>query len=122
MIIKLEITEEVLKVISSLYVQEGDYDDVFISGNWLLGGNHMMEDMARVLGEEDSFIKGTENDPEGRSYPQEKEDHWKDVYSFVSRNLFYIMTLVLQYATKGGLTVGEYKAKNNELIWEKING
>ena len=121
MIIKLNITKEILDIIPMLYIQTDGDDMVGINRKWLLGGTHLLEDVALVTGKADQFIKGTEEDPEGRAYPEDLEQQMLELYNYVADNLYYIESLVHQFAVKGGLTEGIYKAKDSDLIWEKIN-
>lgn len=120
MLIKIKLTEEHLKLIPFIYLQEEGDNEVKIDRTHLFClGSHLMEDMAMILGYEDKAIEGTENDPEGRAYPDDVEEHMLGLYSYMRDNLFYVESLVHYYATKGGLTEGTYKCRANELLWEK---
>ena len=121
MIKRLEITEDILKLIPVLLIDvEGD-DLVAINRKHLFIGSHLMEDMAMALGIYDRAIKGTEDDPEGRAFNDEDTEHMLKLHKYIVDNLFYIESLIHQFAAKGGLQVGTYRCKDNELIWEKIS-
>lgn len=96
---------------------EGD-DKVFVDRSHLYTGSHLLEDMSMALGIFDKAITGTESDPEGRAFPEEETEMMLKLHSYITENLFYIETLIHQFVVKGGLKVGTYKAKDNELIWE----
>lgn len=125
MIIRIEVTDDLLSVIPIIFLQEkfnGDSDQktVFIDTSHIFSvGMHLLEDMAMALNIYDRAIKGTEDDPEGKAFPEEDTERMLSLHKYVTDNIFYIESLIHQYATKGGLTKGTYKAKDNELLWEK---
>lgn len=119
MIKRLNITEDVIKVIPMLFLQQDGDDVVFYSRKWLFGGTHVLEDIAMCLGISDHYIKGTEDDADGRAFNEEDTERMLKLNEYISENLFYLESLIHQYIVKGGITVGTYKAKDNELIWEK---
>ena len=125
MIIRIEVTDDLLSVIPIIFLQEkfnGDSDQktVFIDTSHIFSvGMHLLEDMAMALNIYDRAIKGTEDDPEGKAFPEEDTERMLSLHKYVTDNIFYIESLIHQYATKGGLTKGVYKCKDNELIWEK---
>lgn len=124
MIIKIDVTEDLLKVIPIIYLQkevDWDYSTVFIRTDHVFcgAGFHLMEDMAMALGIYDRKIKGTEDDPEGCAFSEEDTEYMLKLHKYVVDNLQYIEMLIHQYVTKGGLQVGTYKAKDNMLIFEK---
>jgi len=121
MIIELTLTENHLKLIPFFYNQEIDDNVVGIDKDIMFNmGSHLLEDMAIILGMEDKALKGTQNDAEGRAFDDETEQYLLSLFDFFQHNLYYIETLIHQFIIKGGLTVGTYKALDNELIWEKI--
>lgn len=120
MIIRINVTEDLLKVIPIIYLQtKGDNEVVIDKTHVFSVGMHLMEDMAMALGIYDKAIKGTEDDPEGKAFPEEDTEYMLALHKYVVDNLYYIETLIHQYVTKGGLEVGIYKTKDNMLIWEK---
>jgi transcription termination factor NusB len=120
MIKRIEVTEDLLKLIPIIFVQEEGDDKVIVDKKHTFAiGLHLMEDMAMALGIYDRAIKGTEDDPEGYAFNEEDTEYMLKLHRYVVDNIFYIESLIHQYVTKGGLEVGTYKAKDNELIWEK---
>lgn len=124
MIVRIEVTEDLLKVIPIIYWQknvEWDYSEIIIRTDHIFsaGGLHLLEDMAMALNIYDRKIKGTEDDPEGAAFNEEDTERMLTLHKYVVDNIQYIESLIHQYITKGGLQVGVYKAKDNELIWEK---
>ena len=122
MIKRITLTKEHLKLIPFFYEQEeGDNKIVFFFFYLYNLGSHLLEDLAMILGYNDSAIKGTEEDPDGKAFPDEIESHMLEVHNYIVDNFFYIESLIHFYVTRGGLTEGEYKCKDNELIWEKVS-
>ena len=124
MIIRIEVTEDLLKVIPIIYWQknvEWDYSEIIIRTDHIFsaGGLHLLEDMAMALNIYDRKIKGTEDDPEGAAFNEEDTERMLTLHKYVVDNIQYIESLIHQYVTKGGLQVGVYKCKDNELIFEK---
>lgn len=126
MIIRIEVTDDLLNVIPIIFLQQKhELDDsrkVFIDTTHIFSvGMHLLEDMAMALNIYDKAIKGTEDDPDGRAFPEEETERMLSLHKYVTENIYYIESLIHQYATKGGLTKGTYKAKDNELLWEKCD-
>ena len=118
----ITLTKEHLKLIPFFYEQEeGDNKIVFDKTHLYNLGSHLLEDLAMILGYNDSAIKGTEEDPDGKAFPDEIEAHMLEVHNYIVDNFFYIESLIHFHVTRGGLTEGEYKCKDNELIWEKVS-
>lgn len=124
MIIRIEVTEDLLKVIPILFLQEKrGFDDnrtitIDTSHAYSIGVG-MVEDIAMALGIYDHAIKGTEEDAEGRAFNDEDTERILSLHKYIVDNIYYIETLIHQYVVKGGLQIGVYKAKDNELIFEK---
>jgi hypothetical protein len=87
----------------------------------LFGGSYALEDIALILGHWDEYIRGTENDPMGRHYPEELENHMWELYHYIWDNMEHIIRLVFYFNDKGGLAPGEYKFDTNNETWEKID-
>ena len=120
MIIRINVTEDLLSVIPIIFVQEEGDDKIVIDKNHAYSvGMHLLEDLAMALNIYDRAIKGTEDDPEGMAFNDEDTKRMLDLHKYVIDNLYYIELLIHQFATKGGLQVGVYKAKDNELLFEK---
>lgn len=123
MIKRIEVTEDLLKVIPIIFLQEKNgFDNKTItidSSHMYSIGFGLMEDLAMALGIYDRAIKGTEDDPEGKAFNEEDTNRILSLHKYIVDNLYYIETLIHQYVVKGGLEVGVYKTKDNEMIFEK---
>lgn len=123
MIKRIEVTEDLLKVIPIIFLQEKngfDNKTITIDTSHIFSiGFGLMEDMAMALGIYDRAIKGTEDDPEGKAFSEEDTEYMLSLHKYVVDNIYYIESLIHQYVVKGGLTVGTYKCKDNELIFQK---
>ena len=117
MIIRLKLTDEHLKLIPAFFIQEPDENTIVINKDWLFGGTHLLEDLSYILGVDP--IKGTEEDSDGKAFSDEDTNHMLEVFNYVKDNLYYIESLIHQCASKGGITSGEYKCKDNEVIWKR---
>lgn len=118
MIIRLNLTEDHLKLIPFFYINELD-NGIEIDTDLLFNmNNRLLEDMTLILGLQDKAIPNTENDADGRAYDDETTQYMINVYKYVKEHIYYIETLIHQYVTRGGLKPGKYKALDNELIWE----
>lgn len=73
-----------------------------------------------LIGRYQDFIPGTEESNLGKQYPKELEDYMWGLYSDISDNMEYILSLVQFYIDKGGLTPGTYKCKTSDRIWERL--
>lgn len=118
---KITLTKEHLKLIPFFYEQEeGDNKIVYDKTHLYNLGSHLEEDLADILGYQDTYIKGTEEDIDGKAFPDDIENHMLEVHNYIVDNFYYIESLIHFYATKGGLTEGTYKCRDNDLIWDKI--
>lgn len=115
---KITLTEDHLKLIPFIFLEERGDNEVVIDKTHLFSlGSHLLEDMAMILGLQDKAIKGTEEAPEGRAYPDEVEEYMLGLHKYLVDNLFYVETLIHQFAANGGLKAATYKCKDNELLW-----
>jgi hypothetical protein len=87
-------------------------------GPW--GGNYPIEEIAFILGHFDKAIPGTEEDVDGRKFPEELQSYFFDIYKFITENMEYLFSLLIFYTDKGGLTPGTYKCNPRIKIWSKI--
>ena len=95
MIKRITLTKEHLKLIPFFYEQEeGDNKIVFDKTHLYNLGSHLLEDLAMILGYNDSAIKGTEEDPDGKAFPDEIEAHMLEVHNYIVNNFFYIESLI----------------------------
>lgn len=114
---KLEITKDRLALISALNPQLTEGGVKFVEKSFW-GGSYLFEDLAIILGFYDEHIKGTEGDFEGRRYPPEKEKYMLELYDWFKENIYYILSLTVQFVNKGGLKEGTYKCIDYQLDWE----
>lgn len=119
MIKKITLSEDHIKLLRFVFLQEEGDNKVVVDKNIMFSlGSHLLEDMSMILGLQDKAIKGTEDDPNGRAFPDDVEKYMLDLHQYITDNLYYIISLVFQYVDKG-LTPGTYQCKDNELIWKK---
>lgn len=116
MIINLFITEDHLKILKFLNFHDNGNELIVDKKVMLTIQNHILDDTAMAIGIYDKRIVGTENNENGAAYPDDIEDYLLATYNYVSDNLYYIETLLHQYASEG-LKPGHYKCRDNELIW-----
>lgn len=122
MIKKITLNEDHLKLIPFFFIQEFDDVNVGVTKEQLFNiGSHLLEDIAFILNLTDKAIPLTENDSDGRAFDDATEKYMLDIYNYISDNLCSIEEIIHQFATKGGVSVGTYKTKTNELIWEKVD-
>jgi len=127
--VKIKLNEERLKLIENIKFEKFVFDMDTRNGRYgwgidqysLFGGSYALEDIALILGHWDEYIRGTENDPMGRHYPEELENHMWELYHYIWDNMEHIIRLVFYFNDKGGLTPGEYKFDTNNETWEKID-
>ena len=118
MILHLHLTEDHLKLVRFLNVEDKDDDFLKINKKVMLTmQTHILDDVAMILGLRDKAIKNTEADADGAAYPDDVEKYMLDTYRYVSDNLYLIETLLHQKVFEG-VKVGHYKAKDSDLIWE----
>lgn len=121
MTIKITLNEDHLKLIPFLFIQEKGENEIIIDKQQMFSlGSHLLEDIAFVLGKIGEAIPSSINDENGRAFPEELTNYMLDLYKYLSDNLFYIESLIHSYVVRGGLTVGTYTCKDNEMIWSKI--
>ena len=120
MIITLKLTEDHLKLIRMLDINDDSDNEIKIDRKVMLTQQtHLLDDVATVLGMRDKVISGTEDDADGGAYPDDVENYLKEVYDYVSDNLYYIETLIHQRVCEG-VQEGTYKASDTDLIWRKV--
>lgn len=119
MILKLKLTEDHLKLVSFLKIHdEGDY--VRINKNAaLMSATHILDDVSLILGLRDKAVSGTEEDADGIAFPDDVEKYMVDTYNYVVDNIYLIETLLHQ-SVINGIKPGEYKCKDNEMIWSPV--
>lgn len=121
MILHLHLNEDHLKLIK--FIKIINEDDNFLKIDkvgMLMIQSHVLDDVAMILGMKDKVIKGTSGDADGGAYPDEIEKYLLETYNYVRDNLYYIETLLHQFATEG-IKVGHYKCNDANLFWEKVD-
>ena len=118
MILHLNLTEDHLKLVRFLNIEDKDDNALTINKKVMLTmQTHILDDVAMILGLRDKAIKNTEEDADGGAYPDDVEKYMLDTYNYVSENLYLIETLLHQKVFEG-IKLGHYKCKDNEMIWE----
>lgn len=130
MIVKLEITDDILKLISNIkFTTKPDFDDIEdcskvgfgIDFNSVYGGNFLYERMAMILGGySEHVIKDTSENAMGAEFDEEYTEYMCKLHAYMLDNLDNIEELVHQTVVKGGISVGTYKKIDYEGVWEKI--
>ena len=122
--VRIEITEDILKCLSSLNVKEFGDDFVGVDKKHVLnfGGSNAVEDVALATGNMGKSIKGTEIDPDGALFSKEETDKMMELYNYISDNIYAFETLIHQFICRGGLTVGKYETDGTDsFIWTKVS-
>lgn len=116
----LNLTKDHLRLIPFILINN-DKDDVLEINKTTLFTiqSSILEDMSLLLGLRDKAIPKTENDANGRAFPDEVEKYMLDIYHYVIDNLYYIETLIHQFVVLGGLTEGTYVSDEKNIFWEK---
>ena len=118
--IHLKLNEDHLKLLRFVGIEDERDDFLEIDKKAILCvKSHLLDDVAIALGMADKAIKGTEEDPDGRAYPDDVEKYLLDTYNYVKDNIYNIETLLHQRCTEG-IQPGHYMAIDNELIWQKV--
>ncbi len=125
---KLTVTDEHVKLLQAVkfesFVFDGDSRNgrfawgVDQYGPW--GGNFPIEDIALILGHWEDTIPGTENDWDGRKFPEELSMHFYDLYDDITENFEDYFKLLIFMTDKGGLTPGIYKRNPRKGEWTKV--
>ena len=124
-ILKITLTEDMLKLISNIHYGEVPQLDskrntlaYGIDFNSLYGGS-TLEDVAYILGRYDEHIPGTENNFLGADFPKGLKDYMLEMHMYIVDHIQDIEELVHWFSNKGGLQPGTYKCKSNERLWER---
>ena len=118
--IELNLTEDMLKLISMLRIEDGDEDDsVTILSEYSIG-SHLLEDMAIILGITDKALPNTKEDPDGMAFDDETESYLLRTHEYIKENIKYIEALIHQYVCNGKiLHPGKYVALDKDLIFSE---
>lgn len=119
----LEITSEMVKLIPFINFEETeDKKEIFVPKYHIFKlGDHLLEDMAMILGYQDKMIPGTENDPLGAAYIEEYEEKMLSIHKTFVDNIIDILTIIQQMSIKGGVKPGTYVCNPKDMIWERTN-
>jgi hypothetical protein len=137
MILKLNLTEDHLKLIPLFFIKDekvNELPDLYNKDNekpivrdccridkdhMYCLGSHLLEDISIALGLRDKAIEATKESADGLAFPDDVEKYMLDVHNYIVDNLYNIETLIHQFVIKGGITPGVYKTKDCEMIWER---
>ena len=120
MILHLNLTEDHLKLVRFLNIEDKDDDVLTINKKVMLTmQTHILDDVAMILGLRDKAIKNTEEDADGAAYPDDVEKYMLDTYHYVSDNMFLIEQLLHQHVMDG-VKPGHYKAKDSDMVFERV--
>lgn len=119
MILKIKMTEELLRLINGfqiLELKEGQQYGVDV--DHLYGGTYLYEQMAEYLGWMDKVIPSTKEDPDGAKFEPETMKKLVELDEYVTKHLIDIEEIIHQFATKGGIKKGIYRADDAARIWK----
>ena len=117
--IYVNLTEDHLKLIRNLNVQELKNDIVGIPKDNLYGGTYKYEQMALILGLMNKAVKGTDEDINGTLYEKDTQLYMMELDKYITDNLLNIEEIVHQFCLTGGITPGKYVCKDYQHIWQK---
>ena len=116
----LDLTEDMLKLISMLRIEDGDEDDTVTILSEYSIGSHLLEDMATILNMRDKAIPNSENDADGMAFDKDTEEYLIKTHNYIKKNLKIIEYLIHQYVCNGKqLTPGTYIALDTDNIFRK---
>ncbi len=125
---KLKVTEDHVKLLQAIKFEEFVFDEISRNGRigWGVdqyspwGGNFPIEDIALILGHWEDTIPGTENDYDGRKFPEKLHNYFFDLYEDITENFKLYFSLLIFMTDKGGLTPGTYKCNPRIGDWKKV--
>lgn len=118
MILKLEINEDIIKLIKNLNFERiSDKHYGFDTYN-LWGGTYLLEQMSLILGYQDKVIPETLENPMGVRFEKEYEDKMFEYDAFILENFVFLEEILHQFVDKGGIKPGIYTAVDYNRIWE----
>jgi hypothetical protein len=114
--IKINLTEEHIKLIKEFRVER--IDDIYTGFDTIdpYGGSYVMEDIAMILGYWDQAIEGTEKDYDGRKFGFENEQKMINIHNYVVENMSYILSIIIQFVTEG-IKPGLYTSSDTNIHW-----
>lgn len=113
---RLVLTEEILKLVSTIKIRDVDLPSDMMGGrivagiesNSVYGGSDLLEDVSRAIGIYEEKIDGTEENSNGIQFDIDTENKMYDMHEFVMNNLIDIENLIHYWSNKGGLKPGTY--------------
>lgn len=126
---KIVLTEDHIKLLQAIKFETFVFDGDSREGRFAWGidqyapwgGNYPIEEIALILGYFKDAIPGTENDYDGRKFPEELQNKFYDLYEYITENMEYLFSLIIFFTDKGGLTPGTYKCNPRIKEWTKID-
>ena len=134
MIIKLNLTEDHIKLIPLLFIKDESVREVSMvepenapihaccridKDHMYCLGSHLLEDISMALGLRDKAIADTKESADGLAFPDDVEEYMLGIHKYLVDNLYNLETLIHQFVIKGGIKPGVYKAQDNDLIWSR---
>lgn len=116
---KLILTENHIKIIREIFLDENE-GTVSVQYGRLLGGGHVLDDIAMALGWTDRAINGSENSVYGRAFPDKEEKLMLGYFRYITENLYEIETLIHQSVGRFCVTKGMYKFDRGKGRWNKV--
>lgn len=114
--IRIELNEQHIKLIKNFKpLIIDDYHVGYDSIN-PYGGDHLVEDIAMILGHWGKAIPGTERDYDGRKFGIELEQEMLELNEHLMRNFRFILSMMGQFIEEG-IKEGEYTAIDTILDW-----
>lgn len=118
MITKIELTEDLLKLIHGfdiLELKEGKQYGVDI--DHMYGGTYLYEQMAILLGWEDKEVPETKEDPDGVKFEKGTMEKLVEYDDFMTKHLLDIEQIIHQYCVEG-VKPGFYKSREGIGLWK----
>lgn len=113
----LILTPDHITLIKNLRFQQIDKDRYGVDVFSLWGGDYVYEDMAYLLGYENRVIRESQNDPFGPAYESDVQNYLEKLVNDFVEHLTEYEDILHQFCDKGGLKVGKYTKKANEVYW-----
>lgn len=120
MILKLEINEDIIKLIKNFNFERISDKHYGLDTYSLFGGTYLLEQMSLILGYQDKIIPETIESPMGVRFEKEYEDKMYEYDSFILDNLVFIEEILHQFVDKGGIKPGIYTAPSHNRIWQYV--
>lgn len=116
--LKLEINEDIIKLIKNFRFERINDKHYGIDSYGIWGGTYIYEDIAAILGWNDKIIPETLESPMGARYEEEYEKKMEEYDSFILDNMVFLEEILHQFIDKGGVKPGIYTAIDYNRIWE----